>query len=234
MTYNQLRNYAIAALGLVGVVSMTLYVGTFDWQARTISPITVDGQTIEFTYTDKIAGEDMIIVSDRAEYTNGLSHAIIYLAVANNSGVNQDIELMGYFRDTRKRVKDISVLTNVTQEFQDPVFTEQCQEVTGTTTRNVCTQVQTGTTTRQVTKATWAPLPTKSRDSLEIAKEAGLLAGVTRDDVRDFIAEKKSVHFPIKKNEVLYYKVVIEFPAQERDEVFFEVVGSAGGYGFLK
>lgn len=231
MTYNQLRAFAIAALGLIGVVSMTLYTGTINKQARTVDPITVDGRTINFTYTDSIAGEDLIIIADRAEYTDGFSHAVIYLAVANISATAQNVELTGYFRDNKKKIKDVAVLTNTTQEYFEPIYADDCTlEASGTT----CVQVQTGTTTLNKTTAIWAPLPTISRDSLEIAKEAGLLQGVTRQDLKNFIAEHKSISFPVKRNEVIYYKLTVEFPPNGRDEVFFEAIGSNGGYGFLK
>jgi len=231
MTYNQLRIYAITALGLLGVVSMTLYTGTINRQAKTVDPITVDGQTINFIYTDSTVGEDLIIIANKAEYTDGFSHAVVYLAIANISSTAQNVELVGYFRDNKKKVKDISILTNVDQDYFEPLYTENCTpEASGTT----CVQVQTGTTTTQKTKAVWAPLPSISRNSLEIVKEAGLLNGVTRQQVGTFTAEQKSIDFPIKRNEVLYYKVVLEFPPNERDEVFFEAIGSNGGYGFLK
>lgn len=241
MTYNQLRNYMIAVLGLVGVISITLYTGSINYATRSVTPIEMDGKTITFTCTDSIAGENLVIIIDQCEYKNGLSHAIVYAAVANRSGVNQDVELMAFFRGSGKRIREISVLTNVTQEVHDPVYTETCQDqsVTSSSTgetniTNVCTQTQTGTTTRQVTTPMWGPLPTTKRDVIEVAKEAGLLKGKTREQVSDFFAGDKSTAFPIKKNEVLYYKIHIEFPPQVRDEFYLEAVGSAGGYGFMK
>lgn len=236
MTYNQLRNYIIAVLGLVGVISITLYTGSINYATRSVTPIEMDGKTIEFTCTDSIAGEDLIIIIDKCEYKNGLSHAIVYAAVANRSGVNQDVELMAFFRGSGKRIREISVLTNVTREVHDPVYTEQCVEAPrkASSTDPICTQVQTGTTTTQVTEPTWGPLPTSKRNVLEVAKEAGYLEGKTREQVEGFLAEDKSIAFPIKNGEVLYYKVHIEFPPQQRDEFYFEAVGSAGGYGFMK
>lgn len=240
MTYNQLRNYMIAVLGLVGVVSITLFTGSIDYVNRTVTPIEMDGKTITFTCTDSIAGEDLVIVTDRCEYTDGLSHAIVYVAVANRSGVNQNVELMAAFKGSGKRIREISVLTNVTQNVYEPVYTEQCNDVesiSSTTGKKVysttCVAIQTGTTTTQVTTPTWGPLPTTKRDVYEVAKEAGYLEGKTREQMVGFFAGDKSIAFPIKKNEVLYYKVHIEFPPQNRDQLYFEAVGSAGGYGFM-
>lgn len=231
MTVKQLKAYAVAILGLVGVVSITLYTGTVDVKNRTVTPIVVDGQTITFTYTDKIGDEDLVIISDRAEYTNGFSHAIIYLAVANISAVTQEVELLGYFRDNKKRLRDIAILTDVTQEFNTPVTTENCVELASGTT---CTTAQTSTTTEQYRTGRWVPLPIITRNTVEALKESGLLAGVSRESAREFISERKTIAFPIKPGEVLYYKVEIEFPPQGRYEVYFEAIGSAGGYGFLK
>lgn len=230
MTYNQLRNYMIAVLGLVGVVSITLFTGTIDYVNRTVTPIEMDGQTITFTCTDSIAGETLVIVTDKCEYTDGLSHAIVYVAVANRSGVNQDVELMAAFKGSGKRIRDISVLTNVTQDVQTPIYTENCvPQGTGT----VCTSIQTGTSTNRVTTPTWGPLPMTKRDVAEVAKEAWYLEGKTREQIEGFFAGDKSIAFPIKNNGVLYYKVHIEFPPQQRDQFYFEAVGSLGGYGFM-
>ena len=221
----------IAVLGLVGVVSITLYTGSINYANRTVSPIEMDGKTIEFTCTDSIAGEDLVIITDKCEYKDGLSHAIVYAAVANRSGVNQNVELMAAFRGSGKRIREISVLTNVTKEVHDPVYTEEC---TNTASGTLCVDVQTSTTTRQITEATWGPLPTTIRDVAEVAKEAGYLKGKTREQIADFFAGDKSIAFPIKKNEVLYYKIHIEMPPNERNEFYFEAVGSLGGYGFMK
>lgn len=241
MTYKQLRNYVIAVLGLVGVVSITLYTGSINYATRSVTPIQMDGKTIEFTCTDSIVGEDLVIIIDQCEYKNGLSHAIVYAAVANRSGVNQDVELMAAFRGSGKRIREISVLTNVTRDINEPVYTETCRDEsvvstsTGETTiNNICFKEQIGTTTKRITEAAWGPLPTTKRDVIEVAKEAGLLKGKTREQVSDFFAGDKSTAFPIKKNEVLYYKIHIEFPPQVRDEFYLEAVGSAGGYGFMK
>lgn len=236
MTYKQLKAYMIAVLGLVGVVSITLYTGSINYDTRSVEPITIDGQTITFTCTDSITGEDLVIISDRCEYTNGLSHAEVYLAVANRSGVAQDVELMAFFRGTGKRIKEISVLTNVTSEIHTPAYTETCVEAlpNASSTEPICTQTQTSTTTTQVTEATWGPLPTTKRDVVEVAKESGYFEGKTREQIEGFFTEDKSIAFPIKNGEVLYYRVHIEFPPQQRDEFYFEVIGSAGGYGFMK
>lgn len=231
MNYNQLRLYIIATLGLVGVVSITLLTGGVNPETKRPDPITVDGRTITFNYTDKVAGEDLIIFTDQATYTNGISHAEVYLAVVNASDVAQNVELAAYFRDSQKRIKNVWVLTEVTQEYNGPVFTDTC---VNTASGTECTATQTGTSTRQETKATWAPLPLAARDVAEVAKEAGWLAGKTREQVAGFLAEAKSVSFPVRRGEVVYYKVLVEFPANQSDEFFFEAIGSEGGYGFLR
>lgn len=239
MSYNQLRLYVIATLGLVGVVSITLLTGGIDVETKRPNPITVNGQTITFNHTDKIAGEDLIIFTDQATYTNGISHAEVYVAVANISDVAQNVELAAYFRDSQKRIRNVWVLSEVTQEYNDAITETNCSDVITynegvPSSTPVCIETQTGTTTRQETKAVWAPLPIAARDVAEVAKEEGWLAGKTREQVAGFLAEAKSVSFPVRRGEVVYYKVLVEFPANQTDEFFFEAIGSEGGYGFLR
>lgn len=234
MTLNQLRTYIIAALGLVGVVSLTLYTAPFDQDTRRPEPVMVDGQTISFPYTDSIQDEDLIIFTSTSTYQNGISHAEVYAAVLNASTEAQDVEIAAYFRDNKKRIRNVSVLGTVTQEFQDPIFSTNCtpvyDDLLATTT---CFYEQIGTTTRQETKNVWGPLPTAVRDAVEVAKEQGWLVGKTRKQVESFVAENKTVAFPIKRGEVIYYKILIEFPPNQRDKFFLEAYGSAGGYGHL-
>lgn len=218
-----------AALGLVGVVSITLFLGSIGGDGYP-TPITVDGQTINFTWTDDNMGENLHIFTDKRDYNDGLSHAVVYVAVANRSNRNQSVELQAFFRDGSKRIKDVSVLTNVTQNIDEPVYTEQCS-TQGTTT--TCGQVQTGTTTRQVTKAMWAPLSLVERTAEEITKEDSLVSPGTRKTVENFIGSTKTIAFPINRNEVVYYKVFVEFPAKAQDNFYFEAIGSDGAYGHL-
>jgi len=239
-----LRQYA---LGILGAVSVSLYIGVIDVENRRPASIEVDGQTIDFTWTDSHQDEDLLIFTDQRDYNNGISHATIYAAVVNRSGQAQNVELMGYFQDDRRRIRDVSVLTEAT--FDVPVYEEQCTEqevqvpgaAIGHTTpdmaselRQVCEQVQVGTT--QEIRNEWVPLPTKPRDLLEVAKEGDWLAltSLSRKQVQGYLAELKTNPFPVPRNGVLYYKLHIEYPVNDSGDFILEVIGSSGGYGYLR
>lgn len=232
MTLQQLIAYISAALGLSGVIAIAIFFGSATGGVP--NPITVDGQTISFTYTDSLVGENIHLWTSTSTYTNGISHAEVYLAVLNTDRA-QDVEIAAYFSSSSRRIKDISLLTTVTQEFNDPIYSTTCtptfDEAFGTTT---CIYPQTGTSTRQVTRNLWAPLDIVQRSAGELAKEATWLTGKTRTVVEGFAAEGKGIAIPMRRNEVAYYKVVIQFPPNERDEFFFEAIGSNGAYGFLR
>lgn len=232
MTLQQIIASIAAALGLVGVVAMTIYFGAVT--GGRIDPIMMDGKTINFLYTDGLQGTDLQIFLDSHTYTNGISHAEVYVAVLN-TGRTQDVELSAYFSSSTRRIKDISLLTTVTQEYKEPIYSTTCVPVfdnlMGTTT---CSYAQTGTSTRQETKNLWAPVDVLNRTGEELTKETTWLKGRTRTAIEGFVSERKGVAIPMRRNEVAYYKVVIVFPANERDEFYFEALGSDGGYDILR
>lgn len=233
-----LRNYALAVLG-AGAVGVSLYVGGIDWQNRQPESITVDGQTIEFTHTDDWTGEDLLIFTDAETYENGLTHATVYAAVVNRSSAQQDVSLMGYFGDERQQIGEVSVLTNAT--FEVPVYEEQCiteeapaatsTDATAASTIERCEQVQVGTT--EETRPEWVPLPQTRRDVLEVAAEQNKLGTRVRKAVSDFEAQQKTVPFPLGQNEVLYYRLKVEYPPNAYGSFYLEAIGDQGGYGHM-
>lgn len=234
MTASTLKQYAIGILstmGIVGVLAVNLYTGQV-FQGDTQPPsITVDGKTIEFPWTDDNSGEDLLIFTDKQTYVDRLHTADVYVAVINRSGTTQDIELMGYFRDSNKHIKDVSVLTEVTQEVDNPIYSEECTSTVATTTEidEMCIQVRVGTSTEEVILNQWIVLPQTKRDVIEIAKEEGY----SRKQVENFIAQNKTVPFNLRKNKVLYYKLLVEFPSNSEDNFYLEAIGSKGAYGHL-
>lgn len=236
-----LRNYA---LGILGAVSVSLYVGGINWENQRPESITIDGQTIDFTWTDSHKNEDLLIFTDQRDYTNGLSHATVYAAVVNRSGQAQNVELMGYFKDDRRRIRDVSILTEATYDV--PVFEQQCTTVdvavtekpNGHSTRasavEQCEEVQVGTT--QETRLEWVPLPTEARDVEDALEESQILArrGIPRKAVENYVAQNKTIGFPVQRNGTLYYKLEVAYPPNDRGDFQLEVIGSAGGYGHLQ
>lgn len=226
----------MATLG-AGAVSFALFVGTLD-KAGVPAPITVDGETIEFTWTDDNTGEDLIIYTDQERYNQGLSSATVYVAVANTSGIEQDIELAGYFVNQRRYIKDIAVLTEVDTEVPAVVETMCTEKVKlkGDTSSSTpdCVDIETKQkTTKKELK--WVELPAQQNDLFEVSKDLEKLAksDAVKKSVDGYIAEKKSADFAIKDGEVLYYKLEIAYPANDDGNFFLEAIGSEGGYGHL-
>ncbi len=229
------------------VLSSVIFIGNFDEKTQAPEPITVDGQTINFTWTDNNDNENLHIYTDQATYSNGLSHATVYMAVVNK-GEAQDVELAGFFRDSKKTIEDISVLKTVTKELNTPTYDTICTPIpkgvkTATSTEmplvptENCVSTQTGTTTEVASVLTWEKNSLVERKAAEMNKEVAWLSkgGViqTMKSVEDFIADTKSTALRIENNEVLYFKVDIKFPANSADGFYFEAYGSEGGYGHL-
>jgi hypothetical protein len=243
------KQYVTTILGMIGVVSAVVFIGSVNSTTGIPDPITVDGQTINFTWTDDNNGENLLIYTDKSTYTNGISHADVYVAVVNKTGTEQDIELMGYFRDDKKRIKDVSILTQVTSEVPNPVYEEICRAKTdaelkiATSTEmplmatTTCEQILKSTSTSTVVENKWVPTSLVFRDGIEKEKEKNYLAKSgsleVLKSVDNFNADKKSKPFKATINSVTYYKVVVEFPKNNADNFFFEAIGSEGGYGHL-
>lgn len=232
----------LLSLGIVGLVSAAIYIGTIDPKTGFPAPITVDGQTITFTWTDDNTGEDLIIYTDKATYNNSLSEAEVYVAVENRSGIDQDIELLGYFRDNTKQLADVSVLTELVREREEPVYTEVCTPIVATTTdeklkekmaTSTCDNQQTGTRMVQFTELKWVPLPVIERSVPRMLEEDMKVDAEKRKSVENFIAEKKTEPYEAKAGEVTYYKVRIKFPPASEDNFYFEALGSQGAMGHL-
>ena len=260
MTSNQrklLKQWALATLG-AGAVGVSLFFGGFDEKTQRPTPIVVDGETIEFTWTDDNTDEDLLIYTDQQTYTDGFSEATVYVAVTNQSGVAQDVELQGYFVNQRRHIKDIEVLTTATfaSTSTEP---QNCQERTGAQIQKFLqqgydpddyfiTETTVGSSTPRIfdvcskldvvtyaTSTEWVPLPMKLRDIYEVAKEEEWLSKqrFTRKAVEGYIAENKSFPFPIAPGKTMYYRLQLEYPANDEGNFYLEAIGSEGAYGHL-
>lgn len=232
---NTLTQYAVAVLGIVGLVSATIYLGGVDPKTGVPDPVL----GISFPYTDDLTGETLHIYTNTDAYSNGLSHAEVYVAVVNQSGVTQDVELLAYFTDTKKRVEDVSVLTTLTRVRQVPVVENICREVTSSTTQEtteVCQDEQTALNDETYETVEWLKLPLKNRTPQEVLKESMSLSKMSATSKAEstYTAPSKSQGFTINPGEVVYYKVIIQFEPNMPGSFFFEAIGSEGGYGHLK
>ena len=231
MTITQLKTATLAFLGISTVIGFGLYIGQTDPVTGYPEPITVDGQTITFTYTDSAVGENMPIYTNTQVYENGFSHADVYLAIPNKTGKPQDSVLTAYFRDTNKKIESVQVLTQFTEIIETPVMTEECTPLASGTD---CVQTQTGTTTEEIPRVEWsAPLTLVEQAPANPSTDR--LSNIERkEEVANFIANRKTTAWNVKSGEVLYYKVTVVFPPNEQDEFIFEVTGNDNGKGFLR
>lgn len=240
MIRTQLIAYITGVLTLTGtLVGLSLWTGSIDPETGYPEPITVDGKTIEFTWTDDNTGEDLIIYTDKATYTNGISHAEVYIALHNNSGIKQNVSFGGYFRDSSKKVAELSVLTEVTEEFSETVQVEDCKrprDYISTTSPSgemvdLCTVFKDQTNTWQETSLRWVPLPQESRDPVADATNLAK-TGAVRKSTEDFIADKVA-NYEMAIGEIVYFKALVQFPPNADDNFYFEAVGSEGAFGNL-
>jgi len=245
MKNKQRTKLGAAVATTIGVVAtFSLFIGGVD-KAGVPDPITVDGQTIEFTWTDNNEKEDLIIYTDQKRYNDGLTNATVYVAVANMSGVEQDIELAGYFVNERRYIKDIKVLVEVEEivpaEYETVCVESEIKQVKlkGDTASSTaedlkCSEKITKKETTQMVNK-WVELPSQQNDLFEVSKDLVKLAksDKVRKSVDGYIAEKKSSEFSIKDREVLYYKLNIVYPAGDDGNFFLEAIGSEGAYGHL-
>lgn len=230
-----LKTY-VTITGAAIVLSVAVYIGQANPKTGIPDPITVNGETITFTYTDDTTGEDLILYTDQAAYTDGLSHAQVYVAVVNNSGKEQLVELQAAFEDSKKRISDVAILTTSTLEREVPIIENLCREVVGTTTRRtetVCADETVATTSEQYSEAAWQPLSLLERSDAEVTKEAQRLSVARKVEV-GYAAARKSQGFRVQSGEVVYYKVIIQYEPNISGNFYFEATGSEGGYGHLK
>jgi hypothetical protein len=223
-------------LGIVTIIGYALYIGGINVDNGLPQPITVNGQTITFPYTDSKVDENMIIYTNEQVYDQSVTTAEMYLAVVNNSGKPQNASLTAYFRDDKKNIKEVSVLNEVTKEVASPVYTKECKMVVASSTKEIeeCTEVQTGTTTEQMKELVWLPMALEVKTT-PTKPTADKIANMTeKDKFSNFISAKKTAEKTLAKNEVLYYKVIVQYPPNSADELFFEVIGNDRGKGVVK
>lgn len=234
----RLLKAATALLG-AGVISVSLFIGQFDDKAQAPAPITVDGQTIHFTWTDENKDETLPIYTDQRDYQNGIAGTTVYAAVHNTMDVAQDIELLGFFVNDRRYIEEVYVLTEVEEE-GDWSVTTVCQEdalLEGAATTSgevTCNDIQTELQPNTV-KPKWVPLSMKERTVYEISREDAWLAkgDAPRKTVDGYVAEEKTFGYRVPAGGVIYYKLELRYPANDTGNFFLQAVGSAGGYGHL-
>ena len=202
--------------------------GGIAFQPETVPFIEVNGERIEFPYTDENSNENLIIRTDKEIYEN----SYVYVMVENKSGKGQAINLQVFFPDESKSVTEISRLKlNVPYEVDVPDFKTvdydcSVQSVSSTTEETI-TEKKTCQRDEQIGshkeiryRDEWQP---QSLEDFSIRENNILIASqaITEKDKKGFVAEKK-IQTPILDDEITYYKIKIKFPNQTKDEFFIE------------
>lgn len=228
----------LISLGIIGVV---LAAGVA-LQLDKIPFVMVNGERIEFPYTDDNTGENLIIRTDKMTYGDW-DEADVYVMVENKSGTGQIVNLQVFFSDESKSVAEISKLRqSIPYEVDVPdykVVDYDCS-IAGTSsttqeimpTKKTCQkEEQIGTHKETQYKDEWQ---SQILSDFSIHENNLLIAGkaIPEKDKKGFKTKKK-IETPILKNAVTYYKIKIKFPHQTKDNFFIEAIGTEGGYGHL-
>ena len=180
--------------------------------------LSIDGRRVLFEWTDDNVGEDLIIYSSVKDFS-GLGTAVAYFAVQNNSGQNQNINLVF---STGKIVPNAIYIYSgeETVEETKPIFIET-EENTATGTRKIFTE---GTKKTKTTKTIWNPL-TKTEPKRE--------GDYPFKDVEG--SQKGASAISSTDGQWTYFKV--EFSTSKfgtlNEEFYVEAFGSLGAYGHL-
>lgn len=223
-------------ISTVIAVAFAFLIGTSDPKTGIPDPAIIGGELIAFTYTDDNAGEDLLMYLDKHTYTDGLSHAEVKLAVVNESSVSQAVEIAAYFQGSGKRIGQVFVAKEKTETIVDTTYEEECVEDKDFATTSCGFTKPVSSTTREVVSNVWKELAVTERTPAEKSKEAVWLSreALTKKTVEGFEAARKSEGQVLAPGEVVYFKFLIQFPPNERDEFYFEALGSEGGYGHLR
>ena len=224
----------LIALGIVGVAVAS----TIALQPDAIPSVEINGERIEFTYTDNNDGEDLIIRANSDQIAD-----VMYFMVENKSGIGQTINIQPLFSEKANIEFKISRLAKdnpyevVIPEYGTTTY--DCS-YTATSTDKIVKQtcerqelVATSSETRY--KDDWLPMEEKKFDqhgrNLLVSSKS-----ISLKDTKGY-EPKLAVERPILNKDIQYFK--LEFTKREMflktaDIFFLEAFGSLGGYGHLE
>lgn len=187
--------------------------------------IEVNGQRIEFAYTDNNSNENLIIRTDKQNYS-GDQQVDVYAMFENKSGIGQVINFSSFFADKNKSVSRISELAlNVPYEVTIDDYGD-VPTATGTSYGIIGNHKETRY------KDEWQGI-VLSTTSISDYSALLSISALPIKDKKGFLVDK-SIQFPLLTDGISYFKATIEFPQyQKKEEFFIELVGSEGGYGHL-
>lgn len=220
------------AVGVVGVVVAS----GIALQPKEIPFIEVNGQKIEFPYTDKNSKEDLIIRTDKQEYSNLFSwdNIDVYVMVENKSGIGQVTNLQFYFPNERIMVNSIKII-KPNSEYETTVEKfSTTTVVNSTTSKEEIIQIKTGEYKETRIGNVWQDIELLKYDKKE--NDVWLTKGNLKEKPKLNQKADKKVQKLILNEEISYFKVNIQFPQnilRTPQEFYIETIGSEGGYGLL-
>ena len=175
--------------------------------------IDLDGQIITFPYTDDNTNETLLIRTNQQEFPIYFGNAVVYFAITNNSGKEQDITSPFSLKDNKEIIS--------------------IEEYLGTTTLTIAIEPYISTSTgkivssRTITQTIWG---NKALSKFDITKvESSVLSD--RKDIKE-ATTKGGISFILANNQTRYFKAVIKVQDVKRDEFFIEALGE-DAYGHL-
>jgi len=211
--------------------------------AEAIMPsVEVNGQLIEFPYTDNNSNENLIIRTDRKEYGAGDD---IYLAIENKSKRAQKIYLYFFFADETKKITEIAEFK---KNVPHKIVIENTTTTCSTSTKEVYSTSTNATTTKIITTCQEVIISTSTeiryRDEWQekklfnfIETEYQKLTASSSFPLKDKKGYKTQRKFELLLPEkTIYLKAKIEAPLflRAKEEFFIEILGDKGGYGHLR
>ena len=169
----------VAGMGVAGtVVFASLFVGSIDPNTGAPESIRVNGNTIHFEHTDENAGETLVAYSDTNTRKVNVSNGVVHLALANQSGVAQEVSLKTSYKGPDFSTLGVAILTETTIERRNGTIG----------TRNV-----------------WLPLPAIARaDSMEGEYRKKVLSEKTAMQR----LEDNTFTWKMEAGDVVYFRVV--------------------------
>ena len=188
----------------------------------------IDGQTINFDFTDNNDGEDILIYTDSGNYRS-LSEFTVRTSIINTSDRGQNVGIQGYFGKSGLHIKSISKITDVVTPHMVEVnnYTRTCRDINPPMRAKDCNDVLTGS--REEIRYT------NERQNLRL--EAGKSGPVHAKPSEGIRRGGSSVFIP--SGGTVYLDIVLEIPRNakvssfEPEEFFFEAIGDEGSYGHL-
>ncbi len=223
---------AIAITGLATEKPAEFQLGN----AQLTPSIEINGKATSFDYTDDNTGENFIIHADKEFYHplwawNGFD---VYVAVKNESGVNQTIDLQPFFNKNFS-MEQVSVLDpTATSTFLEPIYEDVCGIVVSTTTMATSTECHKKKTGDKevILLGVWSPI---NVDAFSLTDYQQLISdnNITVKSKEDRTADYKFSDY-ILKNQTKYYKIGLKSNEPFSQEEFdLEIIGDKGGYSLL-